>query len=389
MIDARALTWTALFPADAGYMWHDLPEPFQELLELAGLRDGKDVLCLWSPDADDLSRADIQRFGALALLNPRGVSQSALREAGFTHTRRYAIAPRLADARWFVPRENTGVTAAVLGGYAPYRLSARLKKTVAQAALRMRFPRWHSDEILVASRTVSALERVLAEPFAGEDVRLAFSTGTPGPSRKPVAHVVNLKGRVLGYAKLGVTDAAARLVRREGELLGSLAADARSANHVPKLLFQGEIEGIPAILVDPVDGQPGQRKAGGPQARFLTALRGQNSQPVTASAMFRSVDRRFHAAGSELPQPAHAVLEAARPVLEESDAPVHDHARRLRALERASPGRSSARLRLGGRRDGRGPADGRTAPRTAGGLFAGKLVGAAGVCLPALRAVSQ
>ena len=145
---------------------------------------------------------------------------------GSPSTRRYAIAPRLADARWFVPRENTGVTAAVLGGYAPYRLSARLKKAVAQAALRMRFARWHSDEFLSPRGPFPPLNGCSRSRLLGKR-----KPGLLNRNARPLAqaggHVVNLKGRVLGYAKLGV-DRCCRAPRAPGGgLLGSLAAQTR------------------------------------------------------------------------------------------------------------------------------------------------------------------
>ena len=321
MTDERSLTWTRLLPADAGYSLIGAPPAFRDLLTLANVRHGEDVLCVWAPRMADLSRISIDRFRALALVNPCRVPVMALTKSGFRHVRRYAVLPSLADARWFVPRDNVLVSEAALHMYAPYRLRARLLKLGAELAIRMRLPLWHADELIIAAREPLPLERTLAKPFREVEIRLAFSSGTPGPARKPVFQILRPNGHILGYAKLGITAATACLIRREAGLLRSLSANSRVQGFAPALLFEGDVHGMPVTVQTAVSGNAGPVQPTSMHRRLLAALRREERRPVAASHMFRNMERRVLRLANPVPAMSGA-LKGVRPVAETLTLPV-------------------------------------------------------------------
>lgn len=320
MTDERSLTWTYLLPADAGYSLIGAPPTFRDLLALANVRHGKDVLCVWAPKMADLSRISIDRFRALALVNPCRVPVTALRNSGFRHVRRYAVLPSLADARWFVPRDNVLVAEAALHMYAPYRLRARLLKLGAKLAIRMHLPLWHADELIIAAREPLPLERTLAKPFGEVEIRLAFSSGTPGPARKPVFQILRPNGHILGYAKLGITAMTACLIRREAGLLRSLSANFRVKEFAPALLFEGEAHGMPVAVQTAVSGKAGPIEPTLMHWRLLASLRSGERRPVAASHMFRNIERRVLQLANPVPA-MNSALKSVRPVAEKLTLP--------------------------------------------------------------------
>jgi hypothetical protein len=320
MTDERALTWTNLFPADVGYMCVGVPMEFEELLCLAGFRRDEDILCAWAPTAGELGRIDIDRFRALALINPRQVPIRSVWARGFSYVRRYAVVPGLADARWFIPRDNVSVAAAALRMYAAYRIAARLLRVGAQLATRLRLPFWYGDKLVIASREPFPLERALAEPFEEANIRLAFSSGTAGPARKPLIQILRPSGDILGYAKLGINQTTHRLVRNEGKILRSLNEDPRAASAVPKLLLEDEVCGRPVAVQSPLCGRPGPIESTSVHDRFLASLQGQQCRPVTASQLFGNIERRV-AVLADRPPILRIALDGVRPILERLSMP--------------------------------------------------------------------
>lgn len=72
-----------------------------------------------------------------------------------------------------------------------------------------------------------------------------------GPARavrKPVLQVLDQRGRTIAFAKLGVDDFTAKLVRDEGAAVARIAAAGTGALRVPDVLFDGEWNGN-ALLV--------------------------------------------------------------------------------------------------------------------------------------------
>ena len=311
MIDERALTWTYLLRRDAGYTWLGSSNPFSPAAERMGIIRGGDVLCAWQPARTDLSRTDLDRFRVLILANPRHVSIEAVIKSGFEHVRRFAVLPGFADARWFIPRNSPILAAAALGMCQPYRRLGHLRKALAQLTVLARLPLWYGDELLIAAREPFPLEETLAKPFGGEVIRLAFSTRTPGPARKPTVQILRQDGTVLGYAKLGITESAARLVRREGNILRRLSMVSRGATAAPRLLLEDDVCGMPLLIQEPVEGVRSTLEMTAGKFQFLESLQSDGRRPVAESPFLHDIDKRISAL-SDPPPILREALDGAR-----------------------------------------------------------------------------
>jgi len=82
----------------------------------------------------------------------------------------------------------------------------------------------------------SSIFQTLRELFGREDLCFAVSLGTPGPHRKPVIQVMDLEGKVLGFAKIGWNEFTKELVRHEGKML-QLLNQQNFPFKVPRVLY--------------------------------------------------------------------------------------------------------------------------------------------------------
>ena len=80
------------------------------------------------------------------------------------------------------------------------------------------------------------------------EVRLAFAVGKLRANRKPVLLALHRTGRVLAYAKLGVSELSDRLVTHEAEALTSLAGRDLGVVQVPAVVHSGSWGGHPLLV---------------------------------------------------------------------------------------------------------------------------------------------
>jgi hypothetical protein len=85
---------------------------------------------------------------------------------------------------------------------------------------------------------LSLLEH-LKEILARQDVTFAISLGTPGPHRKPVIELLNDKGEVLGFVKVGWNQATNTLVRNEADISRYLSGVSLNSFTAPTMLYAG------------------------------------------------------------------------------------------------------------------------------------------------------
>jgi hypothetical protein len=171
-------------------------------------------------------------------------------------------------------------------------LTARLKQSGIRAVARTGLPFWYRDQVWIAKRDASPLERTL-QALVPATSRLAFSTGTPGPARKPTAALLAADGRVVGYAKLSCSDLSSRLVRHEADVLRVLASLPGQGPLAPRLLFAGEVEGMHVAVQTVLAGRPPSRTLSAAHRQFLASLRVGPTRPASQAGIVRSLRSRI------------------------------------------------------------------------------------------------
>ncbi|HVL23783.1 MAG TPA: hypothetical protein VM450_06840, partial [Thermomicrobiales bacterium] len=159
MIDARAMAWRHLFAAGTAFTTESGPEYFRHAIDMLGTGQQDQVLVSWGQAPQELP--DLSARSGIVAINSRGLKPRHLQAAGFTYVRRFAVLPRLDDARWFIPLGNAGVSAAAFRLYSPYRAVARLKHHGVRVAARSGLPVWYLDHVIVAQRSAPPLELAL------------------------------------------------------------------------------------------------------------------------------------------------------------------------------------------------------------------------------------
>jgi hypothetical protein len=136
---------------------------------------------------------------------------------------------------------------------------------------------------------VGCLTKAVAEP-----VTVCISLGSVRANRKPVLQVHTTAGRLIGYAKVGISDLTAGLVRAEADALDGLARQSfREFSH-PVPLWRGCWRGLEVLLVSALP-----RQAGGPSGPPTAAMRelashaGITRLPLGNSAWLRLLSDRF------------------------------------------------------------------------------------------------
>jgi hypothetical protein len=172
--------------------------------------------------------------------------------------------------RWLLPAgAGARATAAGMGFYTPYRLTARLRRRLLIMALAAG---WKPAEITLASRERFGVVEAIESVFPDIKVHLALAAGTPGPAQKPTVLVLNQGGEALAYGKVAVSPVSERLVSNEARMLRHINSMPRLRDLAPVLLYEAEVDGRVMTLQSPLNGKPGQRRMGKPQQAFLERL---------------------------------------------------------------------------------------------------------------------
>ncbi|NWF75572.1 MAG: hypothetical protein HXY53_03200 [Nitrospirae bacterium] len=61
------------------------------------------------------------------------------------------------------------------------------------------------------------LKKIISGVIKKDDIAIALSTGTPGPFRKITAMIMDSRGNVLGFAKIGETPLAIERIKNEAK----------------------------------------------------------------------------------------------------------------------------------------------------------------------------
>jgi hypothetical protein len=159
---------------------------------------------------------------------------------------------------------------------------------------------WYRDRILIAQRKQSPLEAMVSAAYEGQEIRLALSAGAPEPARnrKASAAVLDLNGRIKGFAKISASPLARKLLEHEASFLSLLASNAAVCNSVPRLIGSGNVDQRFVMLQAPVSGGAASLGLTAAHQKFLSALGSGQPKPATATAMFTGLSHRLAAVGS-------------------------------------------------------------------------------------------
>jgi hypothetical protein len=85
----------------------------------------------------------------------------------------------------------------------------------------------------------------------GRPVLASMALTPPRANRKPVLHLLDTDGRTVAFAKIGINELTAELVRREAETLELLAGTRLSAFRVPEVLHCSAWRSLQLLLLSP------------------------------------------------------------------------------------------------------------------------------------------
>ena len=151
---------------------------------------------------------------------------------------------------------------------------------------------------------VSYLRKVL-----DQELIVSLRIGPPRANRKPVLELLSPHGRLLGFAKVGITGLTRELVRAEAAALGVLEAAGLTRLEVPRLLHHGQWQEHEVLVQAPLRGSG---RAATPAALTsamaeLATTAGVTVEPVGQSRYWRGLRSRLEACGGR--EPAEALLQ--------------------------------------------------------------------------------
>jgi len=220
------------------------------------------------------------------------------------------VIPGRGRPRVLVPRERAVATASLLSHNRLRPIGTRMLRWGAAMAIRsgmapIVFPQV-GDPVGFSADLVGRLADALG---AG---RLAWSAGVPArtPFRKPVLQLVDPRGRIVGFAKVGAEPVARALVENEGEILRRVAELAPRTFAAPEILYRGEVQGASVLVTAPLP--PSARRARSIRSldplRELAGLHSEVvSSPLSETAGWADLRRRLERIGA----PAAAAAAAA------------------------------------------------------------------------------
>lgn len=153
----------------------------------------------------------------------------------------FAIVPSLQNASIIVPTGSKRASAAALRRFSADLTHRQKLQRVAASRL---FGLWGARAPVVThclvpeKGTGQGIVEFLSGIF-GEQVLISIGVGTHRANRKPILQVFSLRGRTLGFAKVGTNSFTSELVDREGAALEELNATPWRSLALPRVIHRG------------------------------------------------------------------------------------------------------------------------------------------------------
>jgi len=141
--------------------------------------------------------------------------------------------------------------------YEPHKGAARVLKRSVIGLTRIGWTGWCCPKILVATKDMSALERLVHAVTSEPKPMFALSVGRQAAVRKLTVQVMRPNGDILGYVKLPLTNAATDRVRNEANILEHLWNFPALRPHIPRLLYAGDCSGTYVLFQCALQGARG------------------------------------------------------------------------------------------------------------------------------------
>jgi hypothetical protein len=192
---------------------------------------------------------------------------------GHIHQHRFAVLPSRKKARWLLPLTNRTLALDGFELYKPFSTGARMMKTLVLLVRATGWSGWVQDEVLIASRSLLPIERLVSDVTGENQFIFTLSLGTPGAFQKLTVQVMRPDGVILGYLKMPLTEAAGQRLSNEAEFLTKLSRFPQMRSHVPRLLFGGLWNGRNILFESPLEGALGPTRLTDLHNEFLARLR--------------------------------------------------------------------------------------------------------------------
>lgn len=186
---------------------------------------------------------------------------------------RHAVVPSVQDPRFLIPLSPNGVAAKSLAIYNAQSASARFSKRLLRAGLRSGL----AQPFFTAKYSIDVpLQQHLSRILGCRDLHCGVSIGTPNRSQKPVLQLMDERGHILGYAKIGWNQRTIDLVQNEAHVLERVQKRTFSTAILPQVLHAGPWKQF-FVLVQSASGgrlRPAPSRIDERHVQFLRELRG-------------------------------------------------------------------------------------------------------------------
>lgn len=191
-----------------------------------------------STKRDATSRSGYLHEVASLLWPESAVTLAETRGAMAAECDQYLVLPHARHPRLIVPRHGPAAAAAVAGFNAGRSRRARLVSGPLRAILRHGAgPLMFRDQMLVRAAG-DTLQSHLSD-LLGQELLLAVQISPPRANRKPVVQLLDQKGTIIGFAKIGVNELTRRLIRHEASVLETLGRAGTTAVTPPTVRHFG------------------------------------------------------------------------------------------------------------------------------------------------------
>lgn len=162
----------------------------------------------------------------------------------------YAVLPSAGDPRFLLPADPRLAREALRARTTPTHRTERLRNELLGLGLR-----WGGRRLIVRDYVVPDGSSVIDHLGDVLGIRLtaAVHLGPPRSNRKPVLSLLDERGLVVAYAKIGYNPLTSALVRHEGDALDVLAQGPLTGVRIPKVLNRSVWHGLDVLVLEPLE----------------------------------------------------------------------------------------------------------------------------------------